>query len=165
LRRNHYPRPFIGCSLSRFRSYLNLSATKDKHCRQHAGSASTTPQRRGERKVELREFAGVQQRESGSTVFDSVMRAKNACWTGLEWVRLVGFLPGKLDASCRREWREVEWGDGGFRTFIALSYAVERVGYFNQAILISFSTSLNSGSPVTSSTFRSLARAAAKQSA
>ena len=37
--------------------------------------------------------------------------------------------------------------------------------HFNQEILISLSTSLNSGSPVTSSTFLSLANAAAKQSA
>jgi alpha-L-fucosidase len=36
--------------------------------------------------------------------------------------------------------------------------------HFSQLILISFSTALNSGSPVTSSAFLSLARAAAKQS-
>ena len=52
----------------------------------------------------------------------------------------------------------------GFASFSSIP-TVRVYPAFSQAILISFSTALNSGSPVMSSAFFSLAKAAAKQSA
>ncbi len=65
-----------------------------------------------------------------------------------------GALHSKAKAATAAE--KVEAGERTLRWF---------VGHLSQLILISFSTSLNSGSPVTSSQFLTLASAAAKQSA
>ncbi len=50
-------------------------------------------------------------------------------------------------------------------TLAGAAFEVERENYFSHVTLISFSSGLNSGSPVTSSAFFSLASAAAKASA